>query len=465
MATSDDQAYARRWWVVGAVLVGTWVGTLGNSMMPVALPSIVKQYGVGLNLGVWVISVYVLLVAVMMPIFGWLGDRYGFRWLYGLGLVGMAIFSWAAALAPSFEWLIVFRALQAICNATTLPAVMGTISEVFPTGERGAAMGVWATVNGAAHGLGPVISGFLVQNFDWPAIFWVNGMTAFVGAGLVFLIVPSEHKHDRRPFDFVGAATLTLAMLILMFNLSRGSDMGWGSWISLGLWATFAGVVILFMVTEKRVAHPFVDLQLFGNRRYTAVTAISSAQFFCLMGLPLLMALYLIQLREIASGIAGLLIAPLAVTLALFSPMAGRTADRLGYQMTIIVGMTIVTLAAGSMVLWNTYTPVWLIVITLIVMGLGMGFTQSPAAAGVTLVVRQAERGVALGIFHMLRFISGTLSATVFGIILEYARLNGTDPLWAFHLSFYLVTAIAVVAVLLAISMPRPPVIATTTAS
>ncbi len=465
MTINNEQIYSRRWWIVGTVLIGTWVGTLGNSMMPIALPSIVEQYGVGLNLGVWVISVYILLVAVIMPIFGWLGDRYGYRRIYAVGLIGMAVFSWAAALAPTFGWLIAFRALQGISNATTLPAVMGIISEVFPNRERGAAMGMWSTVNGAAHGLGPVISGFLVQNFSWPATFWINGTTALLGAILILLIVPSDRKLDTEPFDLLGAGALMLAMLTLMFNLSRGSDLGWGSWVSLGLWAAFAGLMILFMITEKRVSHPFVNLQLFGNKRYTAVTTIAATQFFCLMGLPILMALYLIQLRGIAAGIAGLLIAPLAATLALFSPLAGRTADRLGYQMTIIGGMVIVTLGAGSLALWSTHTSVWLVVITLVVIGLGMGFTQSPAAAGVTLVVREDERGVALGIFHMLRFISGTLSATVFGIILEYARLNGTDPLWAFHLSFYLVTAVAVVAVLLAISMPRPPVTTTATAN
>jgi len=431
--------------------------------MPVALPSIVNQYGVGLNLGVWVISVFMLLVAVPMPIFGWLGDRYGFRWIYSAGMMGMAVSSWAAALAPSFGWLIAFRALQGISGATTLPAVMGTISEVFPRRERGVAIGVWAMVNGAAHGLGPIISGFLVQSFSWPAIFWVNGAIAFLGAVLVFVITPSARKYDKRPFDFLGAGALTLAMLTLMFNLSQSRNPEWESQLSLSLWAIFAILIVLFVATEARASYPFVELRLFANKRYTAVTAISGAQFFCLMGLPILLSLYLIQLRGFATGIAGLLIAPLASTLAFLSPLAGRTADRQGYQRTMIGGMIVVMLAAGSMTLWSTHTPAWLIVITLIVMGLGMGFTQAPAAAGVTLVVREDERGVALGIFHMLRFISGVLSATVFGIILESARLNGADPLWPFHLSFYLLTAVAVAAVVLAISMPRPPATFTAT--
>ena len=453
-----DKVYARRWWIVAAVLIGTWVGTLGNSMMPVALPSIIEDYEVGLNLGVWVISVYVLLVAVFMPIFGWLGDRYGYRRIYLIGLVAVAVFSWAAALSPTFGWLIAFRALQGIGNATTLPAVMGIISQVFPSQERGLALGVWSTVNGAAHGLGPVISGLLVQNYNWPATFWFNGAITFLGAGFVFLVVPADRKLDERPFDLLGAGAFTMGILTLMFNLSQGSGMGWGSWLSLGLWVVFASLMALFLITEKRVSYPFIDLKLFNNRRYTAVTTIAGAQYFCLMGLPTLIALYLIQLRGVAIGTAGLLIAPLAVTLALFSPLGGRTVDRLGYQKTMIGGMTFVTLASGNMVFWGIDTPNWIIVLTLIVIGFGLGFTQSPSATGVTLVVRDDERGIALGIFHMLRFISGTLSVTIFGLILENARLNDFSLLQAFHWSFYLIITVAASSVMLAISMPGPPV-------
>lgn len=460
MALDEDPAYARRWWIVGAVLIGTWVGTLGNSMMSVALPSMMEQYAVGVNLGVWVVSVYVLLVAVLMPIFGWLGDRYGYRRILVLGLAGQAVFSVGSALAPSFGVLILFRALQGICNATTLPSVMGVISEVFPGGERGGAMGVWAAVNGAAHGLGPVISGYLVQVFHWPATFWLLAATAAAGVVLVYAWVPSDRKHEERPFDLLGAGALTLAMLTLMFTLSRGSDLGWGSWISVGLWLTFAALMAAFVVAERRVATPFVELRLFANKLYTLIVAVSSAQFFCLMGLPILLSLYLIRFRGLPSGIAGWLIAPLASTLAVSSPLAGRIADRLGYRNAMVAGIAIVALGSGSLAFWQADTPPWLVVVTLIVIGLGMGFVQSPSATGVTLVVHKAELGVALGIFNMLRFISGTLAATVFGILLEAVSPSSADPMLAYHLSFYLLAAVAALGTLLAFSMPRPRVAA-----
>jgi EmrB/QacA subfamily drug resistance transporter len=457
MTLNHEETYSRRWWIASAVLIGTWIGTLSNSLVPVALPSILGQYDVGLNLGVWVISVYVLFFAVPNPIFGWLGDRHGFRRIYIVGMTGLVFCSWAATLAPTIGWLIFFRAVQGLCNAMILASVMGIISQVFPGHERGVAMGAWATVNGAAHGLGPVISGFLVQTINWQATFWFVSVITALGVAVAYWTIPSDQRHHSRPFDLLGAAALTLAMLTFMFVLTQGGELGWGSWLSLSLWGAFAALMILFILREARIPHPFVDLRLFTNRRYTAVTAIISAQFFCLFGLQLLLPLYLIQLRGFAAGVAGLLVAPLASTLALVSPLAGRTADRLGYQTAMIAGMAFVALSGGSMAFWDTNTPAWLIVVTLIAMGVGMGFTQSPAASGVTLIVREAELGVALGIFNMLRFVSGTLGATIFGIVVAYARLNNVSPLFGFHTSFYLVTVVAAVAVLLAVTMPRPP--------
>lgn len=454
---SVNHAYSRRWWIVGAVLIGTWVGTLGNSMLPVALPSIVEQYGVGLDLGVWVISIYVLFVAALMPIFGWIGDRYGFRLTYTIGLAGLGVFSWAAALAPSFGWLIAFRALQGIFNATTLPSVMGIISGVFPTDQRGAAMGVWAAVNGAAHGLGPPISGFLVQSFGWPALFWLNGATVLVAVVLVYSIIPPDRKHEARPFDFLGASVLVLAMLTLMLALSSSSLITWISSANLILWLTFAVLMAVFFFTETQIAFPFVELRLFANLRYSILVVISSAQYFCLMGLPILLAVYLIQLRGFSSGRTGMLIAPLAITLAVFSPLAGKIADHFGFRTTIITGMAILSLAMVGMSLWTVNVPTWLIVGTLISIGIGMGLIQSPAATGVTLVVRKIELGVALGLFNMLRFITGTLGVMIFGIILERVQPSPSDPLWSFHLSLYLLAASAVVATLLAFLMPRQP--------
>jgi EmrB/QacA subfamily drug resistance transporter len=423
-------------------------------MATVALPAIMDHFDVKVSDATWVITIYILLVAVLMPIFGHLGDMYGYKRTYITGLGLLVLSSVLAALAPSFPLLILFRALQGIGNATTLPSVMAIITHVFPIQERGRAMGFWATVNGAGHGLGPVLSGFLTQYFGWPAIFFLNGAITLVGVLLIWRLVPPDSKRATHRFDFPGMLTMTLAALILMFNLNQGAKLGWGSHSSLALWVVFVGFLVAFLVIETRGRSPFVDLHLFTNRPYAAATAIIAAQFFCLFGMQLLLPLFLMRVQGYTSGQAGLLIFPLATTAALVAPLAGRFADSCGSKLSCFLGMGVVALAGFSLTFWQETTLPWQVVASLVVLGLGMGLTQSPVAAAVTFVVAKERLGVALGIFNMFRFISGTFGTIVFGIILQSA--SSPSNLEAFRLDFYLLIAVASTAALLALNLPGP---------
>ena len=455
MTTADQpEPHPFRWWILATVLIGSLVGTLGNSMANVALPTIMDHFAIEISNATWVITIYILLVAVLMPIFGHLGDMYGYKRIYLTGLSLLVLSSALAALSPSFPLLVLFRALQGIGNATTLPSVMAIITNVFPIRERGRAMGFWATVNGAGHGLGPVLSGFLTQYFGWPAIFLLNGAITLVGVLLIWRLVPPDSKRATHHFDLPGAVTMTLAALTLMFNLTQGAKLGRGSTFELALWAVFAGSLVAFVLIESRASSPFVDLRLFTNRPYAAATAIIAAQFFCLFGMQLLLPLFLMRVQGYTSGQAGLLIFPLATTAALVAPLAGRFADSCGSKLSCFLGMGVVALAGVGLTFWQETTSPWQVVVSLVVLGLGMGLTQSPVAAAVTFVVAKERLGVALGIFNMFRFISGTLGTTVFGIVLQSASF--TSNLEPFRLDFYLLIAIASIAALLALNLPGP---------
>jgi MFS family permease len=457
MATryGDPKIHQRRWAILLTILISNWVGTLLNSMMPVALPGMLKDLDVELGLGVWIISLYVLTFAVLNPIMGWLGDRYGFRRIYLLGVAGHFTFVTLSALAPSFGWLLLFRFLTGVASATVMPSLMGTMTRTFAKNERGLPMGVWAAVNSGGHGLGPAISGLLVQSFGWHSVFWFCALTSLLSFPLAYWLVPADSKSDSRRFDVAGAATLTLAMFGFMFMLTQGRSLPLPLAAKVVLWAVVPALLALFVYIENRAREPFVELRLFTGRSYSMLATIIAAQNFCLFGLQVLMSLYLIELRGLATGLAGLVIAPMASTLALFSPLGGRGADRLGYRTTIMAGMTLAALAVWSMTLWTDTTPLWLIAITLALAGLGMGFTQSPTSAGVTLVVRQSEVGVAMGLFTMLRFVSGSMGTVISVLILDSAMAAGGDPVQPFHTIFYVLTAAAVLAVALAVNLPR----------
>lgn len=453
MSQTTHSSHTNRWLILATILIGTLVGTLGNSMSNVALPSIMEQYDVSLNDGVWVVTIYVLLFSTFMPVFGRLGDMFGYRRMYLLAMSSLAITMLLSSFAPSIGWMIFFRALAGISNAPILPSIMGIITEVFPASERGGAMGFWATANATAHGLGPALSGFIVQFFGWPAVFWFLAALTALGIVMIYVAIPADAKHDTASFDLVGASTLTAAMILFMFNLTQGLSQDYGLAVNLTLWSGFAALIAVFFVSQTRIKQPFVDLKVFTQPGYGVVTFVSGAQLFCLFGLQLLLPQFLRDVQGQTFAQTGLLIAPLALMLAIASPGAGRLSDLVGSRVTCMIGMGIVALAGFGLFFWAAETPGWLIVLTLIIMGVGMGLTQSPTANAVTLVIGKERLGVALGIFNMLRFISGTLGSTIFGVILARGQSLG-GGVAAFRLDFYLFAGVAVVAALLAARMP-----------
>lgn len=450
--TGRPEPHPQRWLILAAVLMGTLVGTFGGSMVNVALPEITASLGIPISSAVWILTIYVLLVAVLMPAFGRLGDMYGYKSIYLAGMGLLAVTSFLAVFVRWYPGLVTARALQGIGNATTLPSVMAIITQVFPEHERGRAMGLWATVNGIGHGMGPVIGGYLTQSLGWPSVFAFNGALTLVGIVLIWRLVPDDTRRVTRRFDVAGAATMTLAMIALMLNLTQGARLGWFTLLSLVLWAAFAGLIAAFLVLEKRVKPPFVELSLFANRRYTATVGIIAAQFFCLYGMQLLLPFFLVKEQGRTTGESGLLIATLSITSALVAPLAGRLADSLGCKRMCVSGMSLVAASGFLLLLWGSATPPWQIVCTLIVLGLGMGFTQSPVAAAVTFTVQQEQLGVALGIFNMVRFIGASLGSTIFGVILEGGAGGGV--LTAYHFNFVLLIVVAAGAVLLSLTTP-----------
>jgi EmrB/QacA subfamily drug resistance transporter len=417
-----------RWTILAAVLIGTFVGTLGNSVSNVALPAIMAEFGLPLSSGVWVVTLYVVTFAVLMPAGGYLGDLLGQRRLYlwGMGLFTVAVL--AGGLAPSFPWLLGSRVLLGIGIAPTLPAVMAIITRTFGPGERGQAMGLWALVNGAAHALGPPLSGFLTQHAGWRSVYLVTLPLCLLNLVLVTWRVPADGKGRARRFDLPGVAALTVTALGLMLALTQSTRWGWLSPVAMGLWALTGTGLLAFLLAERRASAPFVDLSLLADRRFASAVIVIAAQFFCLFGLALALPVFLIDGQGWRDGLAGLMVLPLPGTMALAAPIAGRLADARSSRWTCTLGMALVVTAglalyAGIILLApQSATPWWVLAGSLVLMGAGMGLVQSPVTAAVTQIVPAAQVGVATGVFHMGRFVSGSLGSTVFGLLME------TDP-------------------------------------
>jgi len=418
----------------------------------VALPALMAEFGVPLSSAVWVVTTYTLIFAVLMPACGYLGDLYGQRRMY---LLGMALFSAASlgsGLAPSFPWLLVSRALQGVAIAPTLPAIMALIARLFAPEQRGRAMGFWALANGAGHTLGPPLSGFLVQHLGWRAVFLFNLPLCLLTLYLVWRLAPPDGARSARGFDLAGAGALTTAALGIMLALSQGARWGWSDSRSLGLWGLTLGALVAFVTIERRAASPFVDLELFANRHYASAAAVIAAQLFCLFGLLLALPIFLIQAQGWNSQAAGLLVLPLPLTMAAVAPLAGRLADVRGSRWACTVGMGLVALAGLAMLGLGANVSWWGLAGSLALVGAGMGLIQSPTAATVTHVAAPEKLGAATGIFHMIRFVSGSLGSTVFGLVLE---TNTAGVAAGFQHDLWVLLALAALAALAAQGLPR----------
>jgi EmrB/QacA subfamily drug resistance transporter len=420
------QTFTSRWAILAAILIGTFLGTLGNSVSNVALPAIRAEFGVPLGSAVWVVTLYVVTFAILMPAGGYLGDLFGQRRLYLAGMTLFTIALLAGGLAPSFPWLLGSRVLLGIGIAPTLPAVMSIIATIFAPGERGQAMGLWALVNGAAHALGPPLGGFLTQHAGWRAVFLFSLPLCLLNLVLVARRVPPDGTRSTRGFDLPGAAALTVTALGLMLALTQSTRWGWLSPGALGLWGLTGASLGAFLIAERRAEAPFADLSLLADRRYAAAVAVIAAQYFCLFGLLLALPVFLIEGQGWSDSLAGLLVLPLPLAMAAVAPLAGRLADNRGSRWTCVLGMALVGLAGLALLAQRpaASSPAqllawWAVAGSLLLMGTGMGLTQSPVTAAVTHITPTARVGVATGIFHMGRFVSGSLGTTVFGLVME----------------------------------------------
>jgi len=464
-ALSDAAAEPRssRAWVLASVLVGTFLGTLSNSVANIAVVDLMDDLEVDVGDAVWFVTGYVLAFAVLMPVAGRLIDVFGARrvFLTGFGCFGVA--SVLVAVAPTFPLVMGARVLQGIVNAPVLPTVMVTVMAAFPGAERGRAMGLWASVNGAAIAVGPPLGGVVADAFGWRAIFWANAVlvaAAFVVAARHLPDTPVRHEG---PFDALGGGLLTGGLVAVMMSLSQGPVWGWASPTTVVL---LVGGVALLGVAWRRahaVERPFLDVSVLRNRRYAVLAGVASLQMLVLFAVLFTVPLLLVHRFELSVGTAGWVIFALPIAMVLAGPGAGQLSHHVGVRRLTGAGSALLGAAAALLALGTHLRSVAVVLLGLVVLGLGVAAVQSPAAAHVAEEVDDAQRGVALGLFHTVRFLAGVLGTAGAGAVFtavtsgrDVDALGSSVLTRAFVADFALAGVVALAAVALTRCIPHP---------
>jgi EmrB/QacA subfamily drug resistance transporter len=405
--------------------LGTLIVFLDLTVVNTALPAISFDLGASTSELQWVVDSYVLALAGLLMLGGSIGDRYGRKRAMTAGLVVFGVGSVAGALATSIETLIAARAIQGLGAAFVLPATLSIVTNTFDRDERGKAIAIWTAVGGMGIGLGPAVGGYLIDQWNWAAAFWIH--VPIIAVALIGLLIVPESRDSREVgLDVPGAITATLGISALVFAIIQGAEAGWTSPLIVTSFAVAVLALGAFVAIEQRAAHPMLPLKFFRNRDFTGSVLVIGIMFFAGPAT----FFFLTQFFQLVQGKdpfeAGLLILPNAGAIVVASALAPPLTERLGPRRIVTIAVSIMALAA---VLFTQVNADWsgateIAVVMLFGFGFGLGMpalTDSIMAsvpvedAGIGSAVNDVSRelGSALGVAAIGTFISSIYRGNV----------------------------------------------------
>lgn len=444
-------------WTILLGGMGLFMTALDNMVVTTALPALRVSLHAGLSGLEWTVNAYLLAFACFLLAGAALGDRFGRRRMFVVGVALFTAASAAAALAPSVGALIAARVLQGAGAAIASPLTLTLISEAFPAEKRGAAIGMWGALAGMAAAFGPVIGGAIVDGISWHWIFWVN---VPVGLAIVAL-APSrliESFGPRPRIDLVGVALAAGGSLAITWALVRANDVGWGSAEVLATLAAGAALIAAFLLWEGRSSSPMIPLGLFRRAGFANANVVSFAMYGSVFGVLFLTT----QLFQFAQGhsplVAGLLLLPWTIAPGVVSPIAGTLSDRYGNRVFMVVGLVLQALGFAWIAFVASVEMSYLQVgIAFLIAGVGIGMVFPTVANAVLASVPPSEAGVASGVNGTVRELGGVFGVSVLAAVFARHGAYASADVFVdgFRAALWVGVGISVVGALAAALSPR----------
>ena len=395
---------------------------LDQTIVAVATPDLQTELGASLNQVVWVTSIYLLFFAVPLLVTGRLGDRYGQRNIYLIGMVIFTISSLACGLSPTVEILIIARAIQGIGASLITPQTMSVINRIFPRHRRGAAMGMWGVVAGLASLAGPILGGIIVSAIGWEWIFFINVPFGIVSIIMVWLMVPDLPRLARR-LDFLSVIVSIITMSSIVFTIQQGPDLGWPIWIwpILVVGLALAVVFVRLQATAtNRNTEALVPLDLFTIKNFTLGTISITTMGFAIGGIFIPAMLFLQNGHHLSAQQAGLYMVPIALFSGSLSPFVGRMSDRINPRVLSMIGFSFMLASIfGFVLVMRDGVPLWCILIPVALLGIGNGFVWSPNSSTSLRDVPLYHMGAASGVYNATRQVGSVVGAAVVGAAMQ----------------------------------------------
>ncbi len=403
------------------------MAVLDATIVNVALPKIMASFGVSIDKIEWVITGYMLAMALSLPAAGWLADKFGYKKLYILGLVLFTFGSFLCGLANDENFLIFARVIQGLGGGCLMPIGMAIITREFPPEKRGIALGFWAIAAAASVSFGPLIGGYLVDNFSWQLIFDVNVPFGIIGIIITIIILREYKSKAVRKFDIIGFISVSIFFPVVLYALSESTaasnSEGWSAPYILFCFAISAISLAVFITTELIVEDPLIDLRLFKDHNF----AMSNITLFIfgigMFGSTFLLPLYLQNSLGYTALQSGAVFLPIGFIQGAVSPLVGAVSDKWGYKTPLLIGVLLLAISFYINGFLSYLTEHDYIMLSLYIRGVGLGMIFTPLSAVSLLEIPRVKMGQASGLFNIVRQLGGSFGVALLATILT-TRVN-----------------------------------------
>ena len=418
--TPPAQGSRGRWLALGVLCLSLLAIVVDNTIVNVALPTLVRDLGADMSELQWVVDAYTLVFAGLLLVAGALGDRYGRRRALLSGLVLFGASSAAAAYAGGVDGLILARAVMGAGAALIMPATLSLLISVFTdTRERAMAIGIWAATAGLGVALGPVIGGILLDHFWWGSIFIVNVPLTAIALVAGLKLLPESRDPMARRIDWAGAGLSTVGLVAFVWAIIEAPSEGWTSAAVLGAGAVAAVALTAFVVWQRRATDPLLDLELFKDPRFTAATTTLMVLFFALFGFLFLSTQYLQFVLGYSPSAAGVRVLPYAAGMLVAAPLSAKLVASFGTKRIVTIGMLLFSAGLAVAATVTTDSGYALLAIALVLMGTGMGLAGAPATESIMGSLPPARANIGSAVNDTTRELGGALGVAIVGSIMS----------------------------------------------
>ena len=422
----SSEAYARRWLVLAVMATTLVMLNVDNTILNVALPSLVRDLHATTSQLQWIVDSYILVFGGLLLTGGSLGDRLGRKWIFIAGLSIFGLGSAVSAIASSADQLIFTRAFMGIGGAMAMPATLSIITDVFRVPrERAKAISIWAATAGIGLAIGPLAGGWLLSHFWWGSIFLVNVPIVGIGILASIFVVPNSKDEAISAPDPIGSLLSIATLGIGLWAIIEAPIKGWASSAVIGAGGLAIIGLVLFLYLESRSSHPMLKLEFFKKPRFSMAASAIAITFFSLAGGLFLITQYLQFLRGYSPLKAGVVLLPLAVGMIIFSPISAKVAHHIGTKIVVATGLIVTTIATLLVSRLNSTTGLAILLPEIGLFGVGLALTMPPSAESVMGSVPRNQAGIGSATNGTLIQVGGALGVAVLGSVLNTLYASG----------------------------------------